>query len=87
MEILLGLILAAGVICLWLAGSLFGRVLAFLILTPVMALTCSFALAGNLDTGNWLGLLAGPFWAWVIASLPAYHQRGLLWKSGAKVAH
>ena len=89
MEILIGLavlVIAAALICLWLAGGLFGRVLAFLILAPVLALTCSFIIAGNLDAGSPWGLLAGPFWAWIIASLPAYHQRGALWQSGTAKA-
>ncbi len=76
MAILIGLVLAAVVLFLWLAGTWFGRVLAFLLLAAILGL-----LIGGLmpppqgAVYNWGGLIFGMVLAWPVSGLPRYLAR------------
>lgn len=75
MAILFGLLLAAGLLCLWLAGGWFGRVLAFVVLAIPLGLIVSTAVTGSLDQINPVALLAGAVAAWFVGGIPAYVRR------------
>lgn len=75
MHILIGFVLGAGVLWLWLSGHWFGRVLAFLAFGALFAVigggVCYRAAPDGV--GLLLGGIAGIALAWPIASLPIWH--------------
>jgi hypothetical protein len=70
-EILIGLVLAAGVLWAWLAGHWFGRVLAFLAFAIVGGIGLDLAMADP------LGLVLGTVAAWFVSGIPIYSRRWL----------
>lgn len=80
MHIIIGLVLAAFVLWLWLAGHWFGRVLAFLGFGFALMLAGSAAVlrSGMDSVAIELAADAGSLIvAWFIASLPAHFQHRL----------
>jgi hypothetical protein len=77
MHFLIGLCLALALLCFWLQGHWFARILAFLLLTGCLGFVL-WALLPTLNPpkeGNALGFLVGLVLAWPIASLPTYYWR------------
>jgi hypothetical protein len=83
MALLIGFLLAIAVLCLWLAGVWFARVLAFLVFVPIGAWGVATALGGSgIDpaTGKsvwWAFLLVwgiGAAFAWLVSGIPTYIQ-------------
>ena len=81
MALLIGFLLAIAVLCLWLAGVWFARVLAFLVFVPIGAWGVAAALGGGgVDpaTGKpiwWAFLLVwgiGAILAWLVSGIPIY---------------
>lgn len=78
MHILIGIVLALGLLYFWLQGHWFARVVAFLLLAAL------FGLIGALLTGadgppgtnhGWVGLLLGAALAWPVSGIPIYWHR------------
>jgi hypothetical protein len=88
MAFLIGFLLATALLCLWLAGAWFARVLAFLIFVPFGAWGVAAALGGaGIDpaTGKpiwWAFLLVwgiGAAMAWLVSGVPIYiRNRGII---------
>jgi hypothetical protein len=74
-EILIGLVLAAGVLWAWLAGHWFGRVLAFIVFAAVLAAIVGGLISGSLDQINPFGAIIGAVAAWFVSGIPIYCQR------------
>ncbi|HXA26118.1 MAG TPA: hypothetical protein VNW90_27875 [Acetobacteraceae bacterium] len=82
MEVIVLGSLSVMALLLWLSGHRFGRVIAFLVLAPVMGL-----LIGGLTPApagqnyNWLGLVVGIVLAIPASGLPIYYQS---WQNGRR---
>jgi hypothetical protein len=80
-AIVLGVLFVMALL-LWLSGHRYGRVIAFLVLAPVMGL-----LIGGLTPApagqnyNWLGLVVGIVLAIPASGLPIYYQN---WQNGRR---
>lgn len=78
LGIILALAVTAALICAWLAGNLFGRILALLVLAPVFAFGGAVLFAQIPDAtvaACSLGALIGAAIAWPLASAPVYYAR------------
>ncbi len=84
MEILIGIVIVLGggamALYIWSSGGLFGRILIFLILAPVLSLIigayfCPIDEAILHNPGGQIGFLAGLFLAWIAAGIPRYVRR------------
>lgn len=75
MAILIGVIFGIMALLLWLVGHRIGRVIAFLVLAPVLGL-----LIGGLtpipagQSYNWAGLIVGIVLAFPASGIPIYYQ-------------
>ena len=71
MFIIVGLVLAAGVLWLWLIANWFGRVLAFLLFGPLFGFLCGgpvSAYPAGVLIGGGIGVVIG----WCVASIPMW---------------
>jgi hypothetical protein len=78
MHILLGLVLAAGLLYFWLLGHWFARVLVFLGLIPVLGLLVVGLIGGGLHDGPveiFVGAIGGGVAGWFVSGLPIYYWR------------
>jgi hypothetical protein len=75
-AILIGLVLAAGVLWAWLAGHWFGRVLAFIVLGALFGLAAAQAIGTGSAAGpRLLAVAIGIALAWPVAGIPIYWRR------------
>lgn len=78
MAILIGFVIAATVLWLWLSGHWFGRVLAFLAFGTVFGVFLFLAFSDGKGGGpGLLGFVCGQGIAWVLAGIPIWRQRWL----------
>jgi hypothetical protein len=82
MEILIGLVLALGLLWAWLAGHWFARVVAFLAFATLFgfggAVLFANGMPGVTTAGISLGAIGGVVLAWPVAGIPTYIQRAAM---------